>query len=301
MSKQFSNSFPEYLKSNLEEGSALSEQDIQIYDAIWNQASQFKYPEANTELQWSKLKAGIASEKSTVVKTKQLKYYMFRWVAAAVIVLVCGIGFYQFKLGSDDGFTGNYVTLDNQEKVILPDGSTVVLNKNSELNVEAYNNYKRKLHLVKGEAYFDVTPDQRPFVVSTQNGSIKVHGTQFNINAYNQNNFEVFLKEGKIEWIKGTQDVFLKPGQLLKSNQSGKYTIQELNDNRSTVWLDDKLVFKNSNFKEMIQVLEAHYEVQFVYDAALENEVVTISCQDLSAEQVASLLSKTLNTQITIK
>jgi transmembrane sensor len=301
MSKQFSNSFPEYLKSNLEEGSALPEQDIQIYDAIWNQASQFKYPEANTELQWSKLKAGITNEKITVVKTKQLKYYMFRWVAAAVIVLVCGIGFYQFKLGSDNGFTGVYTTLDNQEKVILPDGSTVVLNENSELNVEAYNAYKRNVVLVKGEAYFNVNRDQRPFVVATQNGSIKVHGTQFNINAYNQNNFEVFLKEGKIEWIKGTQDVFLKPGQLLKSNQSGKYSIQDLNDNRSTIWLDDKLVFKNSNFKEMIQVLEAHYEVKFVYDAALENEVVTISCQDLNAEQVASLLSKTLNTQITVK
>lgn len=301
MSKKFSNSFPEYLKSNLEEGSALSEQDIQIYDAIWNQSAQFKYPEANTELQWSKLKAEITNEKTPAVKTKQLKYYMFRWVAAAVIVLVCGIGFYQLKLGEDNGFTAIYSTLDNQEKVILPDGSTVVLNENSELSVEAYNAYKRNVKLVKGEAYFSVSHDERPFVVSTQNGSIKVHGTKFNINAYNENVFEVFLKEGKIEWVKGSQDVYLKPGQLLKSNQGGKYTIQNLTDNRSTIWVEDKLVFKNSNFKDVIQVLESHYEVKFVYDQAVENEVVTISCENLSAEQVASLLSKTLNTQITVQ
>lgn len=75
-----------------------------------------------------------------------------------------------------------YVTrVGEQKKVVLKDGSSVVLNTNSEMIV-SYNDSKRSVFFERGEGYFDVSKDyHRPFFVNTGERKIVVLGTEFNL------------------------------------------------------------------------------------------------------------------------
>jgi len=64
-------------------------------------------------------------------------------------------------------------------QVTLPDGSTVVLNALSTVEV-AYESGQRSITLIRGEAWFDVaTNPARPFVVSAGHANVRAVGTAF--------------------------------------------------------------------------------------------------------------------------
>ena len=71
--------------------------------------------------------------------------------------------------------------IGEQTSLPLPDGSIVTLNTQSALRVE-YTGDFRNIHLVLGEALFDVAKDpDRPFRVITEHAVIRAVGTQFNV------------------------------------------------------------------------------------------------------------------------
>jgi transmembrane sensor len=68
-----------------------------------------------------------------------------------------------------------------QHSTVLPDHSIVELNTQSELRV-AFNSSERRVELLRGEAFFDVTKDPaRPFVVYTDVATAKAVGTRFSV------------------------------------------------------------------------------------------------------------------------
>src|SRR3954469_543569 len=71
--------------------------------------------------------------------------------------------------------------IGGHERVILADGSSVVLNTNSRVNVDFTGN-RRDIHLVRGEAYFEVVHDKtRPFTVYANNYVVRDIGTAFDV------------------------------------------------------------------------------------------------------------------------
>lgn len=93
---------------------------------------------------------------------------------------------------------GLYVTAVGQQKnLILDDGSTVLLNTNSQIRVE-YNDKFRNIHLLQGEAHFDVSKNpERPFRVYAGAGRVQALGTAFTIHIQ-QNDVKVLVTEGRI-------------------------------------------------------------------------------------------------------
>ena len=69
--------------------------------------------------------------------------------------------------------------------VILPDGSSVLLNRHSSLSYpKRFKSDNREVQLT-GEAYFEVSKDQKhPFIVQTEHINVQVLGTHFNVDAY---------------------------------------------------------------------------------------------------------------------
>ena len=105
-----------------------------------------------------------------------------RWMgrAAAVLVAVAaGAIFLLLRSGEDPVL---YTTgIGQQSSVTLPDGSLVTLNTRSIVRL-AYSQEYRDLHLVEGEALFEVKKDDaRPFRVMTGQAVIRAVGTQFNV------------------------------------------------------------------------------------------------------------------------
>ena len=102
-------------------------------------------------------------------------------LAAAATALVIAISFGMWRQSANENSQqGRYATgLGEQQSIELVDGSTVLLNTQSELKVNFVEG-NRDIHLQRGEAYFIVAKDEEsPFRVFAGNSSIRASGTAF--------------------------------------------------------------------------------------------------------------------------
>ncbi len=82
--------------------------------------------------------------------------------------------------------------------LVLPDGSKVALNANSQLQVRYYPR-RRETVLARGEAFFKVAPAAtRPFTVASGSHQVRVVGTAFNVRS-GPPAFEVQVQQGRVE------------------------------------------------------------------------------------------------------
>ncbi|MBD9355247.1 FecR domain-containing protein [Methylomonas albis] len=104
------------------------------------------------------------------------------------LALLGGVGLanWQFsRAGYWQAWTADYHVAQGQiQTITLVDGSTVVLDSGSALNV-AFSADLRRLQLVSGTIYIETAKDnsgwQRPFVVDTQEGRVRALGTRFSV------------------------------------------------------------------------------------------------------------------------
>jgi hypothetical protein len=97
-------------------------------------------------------------------------------------------------------------------KVILSDGSTVILNSASTLEFPMkFHNNTREIRIT-GEAFFKIAKNTQPFIVHTPYSDVQVLGTEFNVNTYDSGTVKVALVEGSVKMNAGGSSVLLKPG-----------------------------------------------------------------------------------------
>jgi len=130
-------------------------------------------------------------------KKRRFRRRQFGAIAAGIFVLAGGIWLWQASFSSREAIS--YQTaIGAQKTVMLSDGSVVTLNTNSEILVAMTDNVRR-LHLKRGEGYFEVAKDKsRPFEVVVKNAFVKAVGTAFNISR-RDDQVSVIVTEGKVE------------------------------------------------------------------------------------------------------
>lgn len=195
-------------------------------------------------------------------------------------------------------FIINYDSPDNEERIEivagkgvrkeikLPDGTVVQLNSDSRISydMDMQRNATRDINLT-GEAFFKVAHDKsKPFIVKTDKVSIKVLGTEFNLKDYpGDAESETTLMKGSVELtINGRTDqkFVLKPSEKLALRRKvEKHSSQRSNsvlviENIAPVkvgnqeyieeisWTENKFVFENESFEELLPKLERWYNVQ---------------------------------------
>jgi transmembrane sensor len=171
-------------------------------------------------------------------------------------------------------------------KVILPDGSLVVLNAASTLKYPLHFDEKLRKVSFTGEAYFEIAKlvDKQkkriPFYVYSNNQIVEVLGTHFNINSYDNEEYsKTTLLEGSVKIIneKSTATAkILKPGQQAVIKRGDVQTkILIADEAQALAWKDGYFLFKNTNIKDVVNELERWYNVDIQYDDAMEFENIT--------------------------
>ena len=85
------------------------------------------------------------------------------------------------------------------KRITLADGSSVILNTNSRLDVD-FSGKRRDVHLIRGEAYFEVVHNKtRPFTVYADNYVVRDIGTAFDVHLSNAGLVEVGVTKGSVE------------------------------------------------------------------------------------------------------
>jgi transmembrane sensor len=135
---------------------------------------------------------------------ESLRHAIPRLGQASIVMAVIAIGVATaFWLRPDPFLSSNdfYATAIGQQlSTTLADGSVVLLNTNSQINVN-YNNEYRNIRLLQGEVHFTVAKGAgaaRPFRVYAGNGRVQAVGTAFSV-YIKDNSINVTVTEGKVE------------------------------------------------------------------------------------------------------
>lgn len=105
------------------------------------------------------------------------RWKLFAWAASLALLLAGGALLTTLLMAEPPG---QYTTaVGSHRTVVLEDGSRVELNTDTRIRT-FFEEGARQVHLVRGEAYFDIRRDtKRPFIVHTDGQRIVVLGTRF--------------------------------------------------------------------------------------------------------------------------
>lgn len=173
-----------------------------------------------------------------------------------------------------------YVGSGEKQVITLSDSTTVFLNSGTLLIYPKEFTGKNRTVYLSGEAIFDVAKNaHRPFIVSTTDLSIKVHGTLFNVSAYpDAEHSSTTLKEGSISvTAHGTEEYLLSPNQTLSySKETRKVTVEQTSADDSFGWKDGHLCFKSSSIHSIVKSIERYYGVRvYLTTGKYDSELIT--------------------------
>ncbi len=210
---------------NTELLSRFAEEDKHNTVIYWKELREMdKEKEINVDRAWDKLYSrlkdnGLISEEPAV-RRRFFTPALYR--IAAAFLLLLGIGSALLYIYNQDLFSSLIVVATTEDQknleVTLPDGSTISLNRNTQVTYPRNFGEGERSVTLSGEAYFDVARDEsRPFTVDAGEAMIKVLGTSFNVRTSNQDSpVEVFVRTGQV-MVTGTDEnkvLVLDPGYI---------------------------------------------------------------------------------------
>ena len=153
--------------------------------------------------------------------------------------------------------------------VLLSDGSSVHLNSCSSLTYPVpFMGDVREVKL-SGEAYFDVTKSDRPFIVKMEDIDVRVLGTSFNLSGYTTDqNVSVTLVSGKVA-IRDHQlqrDFNVTPGMRFEYNrESQQVKMWEVDPELYISWMKGKFRFEDMRLEDIMVTLNRWYDCTITY------------------------------------
>jgi transmembrane sensor len=161
----------------------------------------------------------------------------------------------------------DYRTAMGERRVItLSDGSRVSLDSNSEVTVH-YSKLARELHLISGQARFDVTHDvERPFSVVAGAQKVVATGTAFNINLDGskvlvtliEGHVVVFNEKRAAKTLTGRKGdrphaIELAAGEQLVAVPNAPLQVHPAQIDQAVAWMSGKIVVDNERLSSVVE------------------------------------------------
>lgn len=275
-------------------------------EAYWKELNNMdRKEEINVDKAWSNLHSRIADEigiENNVVSIKKYSTSSILRIAATILILV-GLSVTALYFSNSGILSKELVAETNIDQknleVTLPDGSKVVLNRNTKLTYpKKFGNNSRNVSLT-GEALFDISPDAaKPFIIDAGKASVTVLGTTFNVITNNKvNAVEVFVQTGKVLLAEanGNKSITLEPGNLGIIND--QTSIKEINNDINYLsWNTELLVYSGQKLDVVFNDLKRVYNMDIVADdeAILEN-IWTSPIDNQTQETIIRLICLSFN------
>jgi len=287
-----------------------SDANRRYYDGfiqVWEQSLQLGAGiTVNEDAAWQQVKKRIeeASQPATPVKEipARFNYKKALGIAAAVLlVAACGIAGY-IVTGL---FTGKAVTqlaVNAKAEVIvdtLTDGSVVTINKHSGIMFPSVFKGDTREVKLNGEAFFNISPNKsKPFIIHTNNVTITVVGTSFNVRTVNGKT-EVIVETGVVKVSNGKKTVQLKPKEKVFADTIEVYGKDTTADKLYTYYRSREFVCDNTPLKRLVEVLNEAYDSHIsIENKAIENLPITTVFKEESLEHILSVVSETLDIKV---
>lgn len=270
-----------------------------------NEAPEFKFEENFAGIKQT-LRLKEIEDDRKVFRFKAQKAFNFIAKVAAILILPMAL---MILVENDfsknpDSFISNveyFAPPATRTRIFLPDSTEVWLNSNSKLEVmHGFGKVGRSVKLT-GEAYFSVSKDKDlPFNVYAQGVNVKVHGTEFNISAYeDQDSVETVLLNGSISLkhsdYPGDQGIKMVPGQRINYYKQADSVRSDFVDAQAFgSWKDGIIIFNDSPMEEVQKKLERWFNVSIIIeDESLMNYRIKGVLENRTLDQIMRFISLT--------
>lgn len=273
---------------------------------IWDNVATTKdFQSVDVDAAWAKL--NISAKKETTHTTNATPVKKLNWLnnflkIAAVLVVLFGLWYVaarQFTTPQNDVLT--FTTTDSAVEKTLPDGTKILLSKNSTITFPAiFSGNTREINLV-GEGFFDVHHDvTHPFIIHTQGTDVKVLGTSFNVSAYTAQ-VQVVVKTGKVQFSKNNHRVILEKGQKAEILANLDTIIKSEVADAPSVKINNlqSFDFDKKSLSEVVTMLSEKFNQPIMLgNAKIKNCKLTASFEQENLENIISVIAETFNLEV---
>jgi transmembrane sensor len=262
-------------------------------------------PSPKKETVWTALQLTINKKEKPA---KKLFFTPYR-IAAAILLLVSVSSLLYFlkssKLNPTEIVWETKQTKNEVAQLNLPDGSSVIVNRNSNIKWPNKLNGANREILLEGEAFFDVIHDpQRPFVITADEIKIKVLGTAFNVQHNSgKDEIETEVTRGKVLMYSAQQQIIIEAGMKgIYHQQTKELELVKTENKNSIAYATHSLSFSGSTLKEITDQLSKAYGVQFNFEnKKIQDCRLTSEYKDKSLSFIMDVISESLNLTYTVK
>lgn len=209
-------------------------------------------------------------------------------VAAALVAMVAGATFFatheltEFSSGEPDLVSGQHrdggtfrTAVGERSNITLSDGSSVVLNTNSRIDVR-FTNERRSVRLLSGQGWFQVAKNpNRPFVVEAGGQRVTALGTAFDIRLGGKDSVQITLAEGRVSvepmqsplarLIKTRPRVaLLAPGESLSTSGEAPANKRKADVAKIGSWRQGQIVFDNDTLETAVAEINRYSATKIV-------------------------------------
>ena len=142
--------------------------------------------------------------------------------------------------------------IGEQKNLTLPDGTQLLINTGSALNI-AFNARERRIRLLEGEVLISTAKDPiRSFIVETRHGTARALGTRFTVRIGEQRS-HVAVTEGAVEMLPlhASRGLILKAGEQSAFNDTLAAPAQPL-DAAALTWEHGMMVARNMRLADLL-------------------------------------------------
>ncbi len=259
-------------RKELEEEHVESDNDNAVSD---KNEPEISISNEETEAALSKVKDQIkpdqSSRKSSYQGNPKKTINKTVWLTAATILLAFLIGYLMIPVQIN-------VAYGDMEEVELPDGSVVELNSGSILTYNRLFDYFSRNVTLEGEAFFQVSKGETPFILEANGAIVEVKGTEFNVRSWRDTSdltTTVTVFQGEVEFYSdknGIDRVSLTDGlsSSLQPDRAGPTEPENVQKANIVAWRNNNFAFSEQSLEVIFSELERRFDEKIEVDKDAE-------------------------------
>lgn len=171
---------------------------------------------------------------------------------AASLLLAIGLGHQYLHTWQFD-----QVTATGERRVVtLKDGTEVTIAAGTAIR-EDFTGTARRLRIARGQAFFRIAHDPRPFIVDARGTEIRDIGTAFDV-ALRPDTTRIAVREGMVEAWNGHSRVRIGAGQASTIAAEGITTPVPADMDRETAWMHGRYIAADRPLSEIVAAIEPY-------------------------------------------
>jgi len=240
-----------------------------------------------------------------ISQSHSVKWFVFVQRVAAILMLPLLVysGYLTMKTQTIEKEQVMMQTVTSRQGMVtqfsLADGTKVWLNSCSELQFPAKFAGEKREVLLKGEAFFEVTKNEKqPFRVNANELKVEVLGTSFNMVSFDDDEqSEVVLVTGKVALSSEKGQIIKEYGNIIPGQRAiyekekRQVFTEKVDVEKYIAWRDGKLIFRDDAMEDVVKRLSRWFNVEIaINDPEIKNYIYKATFKNENLVQVLNLL-----------